>query len=1441
MEICEGKRGPLFLVTCEEGITCSGETPTSVWEKILRKKHVGAKKMLGRQSISGINGSEMFGFTDPVVQLLLRELIEVEKGLAGTSSSLCANSVACTSTAVNNVLKQSMSSNPIQAEVVMGQLADPVGCTESAGVAIEECVQHIPSQYKSIGLARHVIANEEAKDEMDQQKNIVDANLGLCKYSEHKAVWNEQTTTLQPVVSSIERMNGPLPMEEFLTSPPVIKLDTFQDGHDPLTSGLSKEERSHSEDHDSKQHLLQKVIQENDSRELVGFDSCMQIEAPSMPMQDRFEPANLPSVMGDDIAEPLIVEGRLNRLARHVIASKEAKDEMDQQKTLFDANLGLRKYPEPETTQGEQITTLVPVVSSVERVDGPLSMEEFLPSFPFMKLDIFQNGHDPLTSGLSKEEGSHSEDHDFTQNLSQKVIQENDSRKLVGLDSCRQVEAPRIPMQDGFEPASLPLGMGDAEHLIVEGNLNRLARHVIATEEASMDQQKIDVDANLGSRRYPEQETVQSEQTTTLQAVVSSVENVDDPLPMEEFLALSSVMKVDLFQNGHDPLNSGLCKEEGSHSEDHDFKQRISQKAIQENDSRQLVGFDSCMQIEPPSMLMQDRVEPAHLPSVTKDDTAEHLIVEGRLNKLGVATVLSPSCDIDLSSDTLPEGRDSLEGNNDINVSGEEEISMIVSSENQSQKTESESLGQELTTSMVAILLPQAMPLLRKKSTKGRRKRIKLSIEKSCHDNHRTCRTLQEGPESAVAVPECSPATYKSTREPFDRIKLNAEGGICQSVTLGGNFNQNIDLDGDQFLSEDLNIEGDICQSVTLGGNFNQYIDLDGDQFLSEGQSLSVQPAVEGPMEKHLNLLASKVDASDNLMTPDIDSNAALMLTVNGKQNFQNALGSRACNEFVDSQTKQTQSCSKGNNLGQDMFGSVADFWTDTVNFGYEGTYSKNSATPSMVNDALPENLPAQRAFQEIGQATSECLKADINNIEEKFAVNEELVGDSLDYEGLPSFPQELVYSQILEPVVCLEHPLPVLAMCINVRGKYIRMCVCCGIANQQDRFLFLYNVLESKAALLGVIGTRIVKDFGKSLTSYCCVEECGIRFTPNGQQLVLLGCFQAPKGRNDHEDTQDLMPSSCVYASSTVNLFSFAAEKVRLEVSLETEQQIQCLSLPSAHILVAAGVQGYICCWKMDSTWRSFEEKFRLPSAHYKGVLFGSISRLLAVPGLPDRVLGCDISGSFAVWDLRNRVLLLSFQSNEYFFPKAYILDNRLLAWSGENNPTANFCSIKKMIKNGHTCSGKDVMVHAFEKQPNSFMPIPYFCLVVMAEVHKAMNEKPSIKDCVDQEICGKWTVGGWKMAALTKESAVVTGINLDDRASVATVMGRYGVAGVTNGKVYLWDILTGRRAIELLELEGSTITCIAAHQASASLAVAGEDGRVILYLCMLSAEKGC
>ncbi|KAJ8513130.1 hypothetical protein OPV22_003564 [Ensete ventricosum] len=75
MEIHEGVKGPLFLVTSTDGDSSTGQTPDIAWENFQKKNGPRVKNQNGKRFSSKIDGVELFGFRNSFVQRLLRELL----------------------------------------------------------------------------------------------------------------------------------------------------------------------------------------------------------------------------------------------------------------------------------------------------------------------------------------------------------------------------------------------------------------------------------------------------------------------------------------------------------------------------------------------------------------------------------------------------------------------------------------------------------------------------------------------------------------------------------------------------------------------------------------------------------------------------------------------------------------------------------------------------------------------------------------------------------------------------------------------------------------------------------------------------------------------------------------------------------------------------------------------------------------------------------------------------------------------------------------------------------------------------------------------------------------------------------------------------------------------------------------------------------------------
>ncbi|KAG6764005.1 hypothetical protein POTOM_031457 [Populus tomentosa] len=102
MEIHEGPKGPLFAITSTDGYSCSGQTPDIVWQKFQKNCCPHTKIWHGKRFSCMIDGIEFFGFKNPFVQRLLRELVTNINGIAEQSPLPPSFSNGSSGTELNN-------------------------------------------------------------------------------------------------------------------------------------------------------------------------------------------------------------------------------------------------------------------------------------------------------------------------------------------------------------------------------------------------------------------------------------------------------------------------------------------------------------------------------------------------------------------------------------------------------------------------------------------------------------------------------------------------------------------------------------------------------------------------------------------------------------------------------------------------------------------------------------------------------------------------------------------------------------------------------------------------------------------------------------------------------------------------------------------------------------------------------------------------------------------------------------------------------------------------------------------------------------------------------------------------------------------------------------------------------------------------------------------
>ncbi|BBN17606.1 hypothetical protein MPTK1_7g15680 [Marchantia polymorpha subsp. ruderalis] len=104
-----------------------------------------------------------------------------------------------------------------------------------------------------------------------------------------------------------------------------------------------------------------------------------------------------------------------------------------------------------------------------------------------------------------------------------------------------------------------------------------------------------------------------------------------------------------------------------------------------------------------------------------------------------------------------------------------------------------------------------------------------------------------------------------------------------------------------------------------------------------------------------------------------------------------------------------------------------------------------------------------------------------------------------------------------MELPIIIEHPTKVSTMVISVRGYEIKLCVCRGNGSERTLFVFKVKYREGdhfEHQLLTVVEAAFMNNYYELGKMKLYNEESGLRFTPDGLQLILLDCFKLRDSR---------------------------------------------------------------------------------------------------------------------------------------------------------------------------------------------------------------------------------------------------------------------------------------------------------------------------------------
>ncbi|OMO93525.1 hypothetical protein CCACVL1_06455 [Corchorus capsularis] len=394
-------------------------------------------------------------------------------------------------------------------------------------------------------------------------------------------------------------------------------------------------------------------------------------------------------------------------------------------------------------------------------------------------------------------------------------------------------------------------------------------------------------------------------------------------------------------------------------------------------------------------------------------------------------------------------------------------------------------------------------------------------------------------------------------------------------------------------------------------------------------------------------------------------------------------------------------------------------------------------------------------------------------------------------------------------------HPLPISSVLMGSQGNQIHICVSCGLLVDKDRTLFIYKVAieEPRTGCPTFVGyTSVTFPF-----SEIDLERCGLQFTPDGQFLVLLDSIKTPYCREGKIDCICPICSSGCSNENAVKIVQVNPGYVSLVAKMKTVENLQCILVCKNNYLVAGGKSGRLHLWVMNSTWSAWLEDFIIPAGE---CIPSCVVELKIIPKCAHLVIGRNDFGEFFVWDILERVIISRFSACGD--PVKQFIPISLLSWKP-------FFSNAAM--NGHVDEIIAATKNSFSEENDcSHLPLEgniAVWLLVSTVTDSDAQHKHSSSHC--QENPPSW----WRLALLVKDR-VILGSTLDPRAAAIGASIDRGIIGRDDGLVSMWDLATGTRLGVLHNFKGgSRVSCIATDDLRPDVvAIAADNGQLLVYL---------
>ncbi|XP_060215074.1 uncharacterized protein LOC132641940 isoform X4 [Lycium barbarum] len=1434
LEIHEGLNGPLFTISSTDGQSCSGKTPEIACDSF-QKKGCQIKLLHGKRYSSKIDGVEFFGFKNTFVQRLLRELVA---NISGTPEQNFLSSISLrneTSEAVNQTDNAGSKTDPNQLTHLETQSAgkrNRKGRTNNIKSAASTGLKKPRLQNKS----RDIKGLKSGQQEYGEHPPLFSSSKGPCNSSE---AWqesetlqtiNEREKVLVPVVESFDKDDNlkvdsliPQGGRKHLNPETEIPLEelvaNISGGPEQNLSSISLSNET-SEAVNQTEHTGSKT----DPNLLTHLEKPQSVGKRNRKGRSRTN--NIKSAANTSLKKP-----QHQNKSSDIKALNSGQQEYGEHPPPFPSSKGSgnssEAVQESETFQtiNEREKVRVPVVESFDK-DDHLKVDSL--SSRGGRKHLNPETEIPLEELVANISGGPE------QNLSP-ISLSNETSEAVNQTEHTGSEAD-------------PNLLTDMEKPQIAGKRNRKGRtnNIKSAANTSLNKSRrqnksSDIKAlNSGQQEYSEHPPPFSsskgscnisealKESKTLQTIIEREKVL---VPVVESFDKDDHLKVDSLtsQGGRKHLNpeTEVPLEEFTEilkdAKLFDRSRVLDEPVIQNQMAEEKDG-------ESP---VENETQRVNFANLWAPDTLDHppddsFSLTAEIVKDGVAAVTTTVPD-SLIVDSHPES--------EMNTSRLEE---------HSQRSESDSAGNEIANSMMTFLLPRALPLLRTYTRKKKNdiKSSEISIRNSQDENKKI--DVSELDENLLL------------RQKKENINFPVrEGGYTPSQGLAQI------LQVAEAAKDDQSVRGlQTCRSEIEGTSKND--NLEAKQSVCNGETGTEREKDFLPSTQKI-VQASRKEISGTQKTGAIVSGGLTSVPPSAESMVQHVSLSESiiCRDFRDDSVPETSvdinamhtshflqgSSSKQRQIEQSISADEPHINGPPLNFSTKESFISTSGTPS--------NLATRSQDQEMDQMlnhnqTSKLLDSTATNSEgnltEKLSGDQQFVrftdpplhkqnekinfpadttekkenNENLNMEVQKDLKTE-IESGVLKVIAGYAHPMPISSVLLSTQENYLYICVLCGQPLHEDRTIFMYKAPmdgEERGcpSFIGHVSIRFLLSdgaFGGDIE----LDSAAVQLTPIGQSLVLFNSVRAPSCREGDMKCHCSLCALNLFEENAIKIVQIRNGYVSLITKLKTTLRVCCILVCPPDHLVAVEESGKLYIWVMNSKWSAETEECCLLPPDCPPF---SSTKLKRIPNFASLVLGYNGFSEFSLWDIKKRMLVSKFSaaSTSVF----QCLPVSLFRWQRKFTVPAG---ITEEIINEITDVTKMSFLEISDNQ--SFCSLEDKDVAIWLLISTAPDPNSPAYQSSEQQ-CDP--VHWWRLALLVNNTMIM-GNSLDPRATAIGFSAGYGIIGRSDGLVYLWELTTGRKLQNLHYFKEAAVSSIVSEDSShRAVAIASDGGQLLVYL---------